>query len=220
MTRYTNHDVDTLIQVLNADGSPAVSATVNCVVRDWNGEQESAGAMTHQANGIFRYIWQTDRSGHFTAECICENPIFRHTFEYYVIPWLQSRGYASTFNYELATNETNATLLNIEMGPSANQPLCILFDLRNCSKPKRFVLDIDFMYWNDGGVPAVVRNWPEDYPAGTQVVCIITPPITYKARLRVEVDEPEVSMVHILGSAFSPVTPIADITQAMTYEED
>jgi hypothetical protein len=217
--RVQGKAIETKVQVLNADGSPATGATVNYIIRDYNDEEWQTGVMTHIANGIFTTpAWEPNGgSGTWTVECFSGDPIFRQTFSYYVpsyysspnnsegieIPVDHSGQYAAHFEVSC----TPVELFRI-VGPYSNGGHYLLVDMRACSTMKRFVIKLDHMFWNDGGRTAKVMIWPDDFDVGCECVVIEIPPCNYRTYIWVESDVPEAEQVHLYCTLVAKQHPI------------
>ena len=84
MARYVNQGIQTSIQILNPNGTPATTATVTAIIYDTDGEVFGTEEMVHLANGIYYHFWTPDEDGDWIVECVCGNPIVRQSFLYHV----------------------------------------------------------------------------------------------------------------------------------------
>jgi hypothetical protein len=84
MTRFVGQEIETKVQVIDANSDPATGATVSWKLYDQNGELWDDGTMTHIGDGIFSFSWTPNAAGEWTAECFSSNPKFRKSFTYYV----------------------------------------------------------------------------------------------------------------------------------------
>jgi hypothetical protein len=206
--RVQGSAIETKVQVLNSDGSPATGATVNYIIRDYNDEEWDSGVMTHVGNAIFTTpAWEPNGgSGTWTVECYSGDPIFRQTFSYYVPSYYGSPGsfndieipvdHSSQYAADFEVACTPVELFRI-VGNRASQGVFLLVDMRACTTMKRFIIKLDHMFWNDGGRTAQVLTWPEDFPTGCECVVMQLPPCNYRTHIWVESDVPEAGQVHL-----------------------
>ena len=69
MTRLVNQEIETKVQVIDANGDPVTGAVVSYKVLDEADVSFVTGAMTHVGDGIYSCTWEPDEKGEWTVEC-------------------------------------------------------------------------------------------------------------------------------------------------------
>jgi hypothetical protein len=174
MTRYVNRLIETKVQVLNADNTPALGATVTAIVRGIDDSVWDTVVMTEVANGIYTTAWTPDESGHWTVECVCGSPVFRHTFEYFIeeVLELKTCSEPSWDSYTLLDNTDEQTAINLLYPTNADITKWTVWIYPNSSGDRPLPQSITIRAVLNGiSKPILVRRFPDDF--GAEVSCAI-----------------------------------------------
>lgn len=124
MGRQRYRDINTMVQVLDANGDKATEAVVNFKVYFFNQSTEvwevyDSGLMEHIGDGIYNAEWEPERLGEFTFYAYCSNPKFHQSYTYNIEKdakqkiWVQQEGVL--INYSAVQN-SYAWILSAQNG--------------------------------------------------------------------------------------------------------
>jgi hypothetical protein len=226
MTRLNGRQIDTFVQVLNADGSPAISATVNCIVRFWDGEIWASGVMEYQANGIYKYVWTPDGSGHYTAECLSGNPVFRHTFEYYVIdaPYVGEQANSSQSGSQADDlSEHGLWSVNTVILQSQFAEATVIIYPAHSSLPLASSVILRLKYIMDGDTFVVrTASFPDDFGSDAQVAVLTFPVMKSMSEVQITIQNEGAQGSAIFWTSLYAINGIGNqqVSPNATNEED
>lgn len=125
MTRERNREINSMVQVVDANGDKVTDAIVNFKVYFYDTDinawgVDTSGLMTHVGDGIYTANWEPHYLGEFVFYAYCSNPKFHESYTYNIEKgaknkiWVQQEGVL--LNYSASVQSQYAWILSVQGG--------------------------------------------------------------------------------------------------------